>query len=84
MSGENNQSLIIQVLREPYIELFTLVFENGESEELEPEEARDFFKKIGADMYEVERALDYCWNFYNVTIVVDNPKPFDLKNTKMN
>jgi hypothetical protein len=22
----------------------------------------------------VEKALDYCWNFYNATIVIKNPK----------
>jgi hypothetical protein len=25
-------------------------------------------------MEAVEKALDYCWNFYNATIVIKNPK----------
>lgn len=75
----DNPTLVVTVLREPYIDIFTLVFENGESEDMEPDETRDFFKKLGANMFEVEKALDYCWNFYKVIIAVDKPNNFDLK-----
>ena len=44
------------------------------SEELDPEDARSWFKMRGANMEAVEKALDYCWNFYNATIVIKNPK----------
>ena len=69
-----SRPLTIVLKREPYLEWFVLHVDDGSSEELDPEDARSWFKMRGANMEAVEKALDYCWNFYNATIVIKNPK----------
>ncbi len=66
--------LTIDLRREPGLEWFVLQVDDGSSEELDPEDARSWFKMRGANMDAVEKALDYCWNFYKATIVIKNPK----------
>ena len=69
--------LLVRVTREMPLEWFKLeLVDNGYTEELEPDECRDWFKKRGANMDSVERALDYAWNFgsYKPVIVsIANP-----------
>lgn len=55
-------------------EWFILNVSDGSSEELDPDDARDWFKQRGANVDVVEKALDYCWNFYQATVVIRNPK----------
>ncbi len=66
--------LHVVVTREPFGDYFTLTLDNGQSEELEAEDTRAWFKVRGAKMDAVEKALDYCWNFYHVDINILNPK----------
>ena len=66
--------LTIQLRREPGLEWFVLNVSDGSSEELDPDDTRSWFKQRGANMDAVEKALDYCWNFYNATIVIKSPK----------
>ena len=66
--------LTIELRREPFMEWFVLQVDDGSSEELDPEDARSWFKMRGANMDSVEKALDYCWNFYSATIVIKSPK----------
>jgi|688.fasta_scaffold108565_3 hypothetical protein len=66
--------LTIDLRREPGLEWFVLTISDGSSEELDPEDTRTWFKQRGANMDAVEKALDYCWNFYKATIVIKNPK----------
>ena len=69
-----SQPLTIELRREPGLDWFVLNVSDGSSEELDPEDARSWFRMRGANMDAVEKALDYCWNFYNATIVIKNPK----------
>ena len=67
-------TLHVLVTREPFIEYFTLTLDNGHTEELEVEDCKQWFKDRGADMAKVDKALDHCWNFYRVEIVLKNSK----------
>ena len=54
---------------------FNLALENGQTEELEPEDTREWFRLHGANMEVVEKALDYVWNFGTyrpITITIQN------------
>lgn len=66
--------LTVRLQREVGMEWFILHLEDKSSEELDPDDTRDWFKQRGANMDAVEKALDYCWNFYQATIVIKNPK----------
>lgn len=55
-------------------EFFTLHHDNGQSEELDPEEARAWFKVRGANMSEMEKVMDQCWNFGRAEVEIENPK----------
>lgn len=65
-------ALLVEIHREPFAEFVTLIYE-GSSEELEPEAAREWFQKRGADMDKLEKALDHAWNFYRADVVIKNP-----------
>lgn len=58
----------IRITRQPYDDYFVLHFSRrgkDQSEELEPDDARKWFKDHGVKNSEaVERALDDAWNFY--------------------
>lgn len=65
--------LRIEIEREAYIPWFTLKLPNGQTEELEPEDVRTWFRNHGADMDAVEKCLDYVWNFHKAVFVIKNP-----------
>jgi hypothetical protein len=51
----------------------TLEYE-GKTEELEHEEALEWFRKRGAvDMDKVNEAINYAFNFYHAEVCIDNP-----------
>lgn len=62
----------VKIRREPFLPWFTLELDNGYSEELEPDEARNWFRERGANMDVVERALDHVWNFYQGELWIGN------------
>jgi hypothetical protein len=66
--------LHVLVTREPFIDYFTITLDNGHTEELDPEECRQWFKERGGNMDIIEKALDHCWNFYRVEVNIQNPK----------
>lgn len=67
--------LHVTILRPPFTgDFFTLVLDNGQSEELEVEETREWFRVRGANMDVVEKALDEAWNFAESGITIKNPK----------
>lgn len=59
----------------------------GHSEELDPEEARKWFRDRGANMDVVEKAMDYVWNLYGkrkpVVINIKNPRNPQVLNPKI-
>ena len=66
--------LHVVILREMWGEFFTLQMDNGQTEELEPEEIRLWFKVRGADMDKMERVFDHVWNFGRAEVEIENPK----------
>ena len=67
-------ALNVRLLREPFLDFFTVQLDGGYSEELEPDEAREWFRLRGANMNMVEKAMDHCWNFYEAEIWIKEPK----------
>jgi hypothetical protein len=74
--------VIVRLTREPWSPFFSLSVEAGDgagsTEDLEPDEARDWFKDRGANMVMVEKALDDCWAFYGkrrpIRVRIMNPR----------
>lgn len=56
------------------MDFFELKLENGFTEELDAEATREWFQEHGANMDAVEKALDYCWNFYSAVVTIQNPR----------
>jgi hypothetical protein len=80
--------LPVHVTREPFCEWFNLEYRTDDSptpltEELDPDETRDWFKKRGADMDKIEKMLDYVWNFYRADVVIEKPKKVELPMSKI-
>ena len=69
-----SDSLHVIILREMWGEFFTLVMANGQTEELDPEETREWFRVRGADMDKLERVLDQAWNFKRAGVEIENPR----------
>ena len=67
--------ITVKIKREPFSEFFELVTAEGHSEQLLPEEIRQWFKERGGDVIKLEDVLDYCWNFpREQTVVIANPR----------
>lgn len=71
---DTSKPLTVALEREAWTDWFVLKCSSGVTEQLEPDEARAWFKERGANMDSVEKALDYCWNFYKATVVINNPR----------
>lgn len=68
-------ALIVKIRREPFSPTFLLSLSNGNSEEVDcGPESYEWFKRRGADMKVVEKALDYAYNFYRAEVVINSPK----------
>lgn len=52
----------------------TLTMKDGATEDLEPDDARNWFKARGARMDIVEKAMDHVWNFYYAEVTIHSPK----------
>ena len=76
---DESKRLHVIIQREPFGDYFHLTLDNGETEELEPEETRAWFKVRGANMDKIEKVLDHVWNFYyaevNLTNAKEPPRP---------
>lgn len=67
-------ALHVTITREMWGEFFTLIMDNGQTEELDPEEIRAWFKVRGANMDKIEKVLDHVWNFGRAEAEIENPK----------
>lgn len=65
-------ALFVEIHREPFEDFFTLRFE-GNSEDLEADAVREWFKRRGANADVIELALDRAWNFYRADVTIKNP-----------
>ena len=70
----------VKITREPFMQWFNLELDNGYSEELEPDETREWFQLRGANMDIVEKCLDHVWNFYHGELWIGNYKEPTLVN----
>lgn len=68
------KTLHVLLLREMFSEFFTIQLDNGQTEELDPEEVRNWFRVRGANMDALEKVLDQCWNFGRAEVTVRNYK----------
>ena len=66
--------LHVTITREPFSDYFVLILDSGDSEELEVEDTRDWFRQRGANMDAIEKALDQTWNFYRSEVIISKPK----------
>lgn len=73
------QPLRVVLRREPFDTVLTIKLPDGSSEELDPDQARSWFKLRGANMDVVEKTLDHLWNFYNAVLVIKNPKHIPIR-----
>jgi hypothetical protein len=83
LSCDLPKPLVVKLTRIPFGSFVTLTLDDGATEDLEPDEAREWFKIRGANMEGVEKALDYVWNFYTAGITVHNPKKPILKTSRV-
>ena len=72
VAGPDELHVIIR--REMFSDYFSLILDNGQSEELEPEELREWFKIRGADMDKMEKVFDQAWNFKRAEVIISKPK----------
>lgn len=77
-----SQPTLVKIAREPFGDYFTLTLPNGHTEELEPDDARAWFKEHGAEMDAVEKALDRTWNFYSANFIIENYSEPVMKKSK--
>jgi hypothetical protein len=71
-----NKPMTVTVTREIPLPWFTLTTADGQTEDMDPDQIREWFSGIGADMYRIDKALDYVWNFGSyrpATITIENP-----------
>lgn len=62
------------ITHEIFSDFFTLILDNGRTEELDAEETRAWFKDHGANVDAAEKALDHAWNFKRAEFYILNYK----------
>ena len=66
--------LHVVILREMFSDFFTIVLDNGQSEELDIDDLREWFRVRGANMDNMDKIFDHVWNFLRAEVVLENPK----------
>lgn len=67
-------SLRVYIVREPFDDYYTLVTDNGYSEELEDLETRAWLEVRGASEDLIKSVMDQAWNFNRAICLIKNPK----------
>jgi hypothetical protein len=67
-------ALHVSIFREMFADFFELTLDNGHTEELEPDDTREWFRLRGASMDAVEKALDHAWNFRKAEFYIQTPR----------
>lgn len=75
--------LTVKIKREPFIPFFTLELPDGSTEDLEPDQTREWFRLRGANMFILETALDDCWNFGESEFTITNYRPAPIKDARL-
>jgi hypothetical protein len=71
---EDLPPLTVRVTREMYSDVYQIHLPDDQMEELEINDVLKWFDDRGADMYAVEKAMDYVWNFRDASITIKKPK----------
>lgn len=72
--GVPKGALHVVIMHEIFTELFVLLLDNGHTEELDPEDTREWFRIRGANMDAADKALDHAWNFKKAEFYIGTPK----------
>lgn len=79
--------MTVRLTREPFSPFIVIINEADQSsEELEVEEARQWFKDRGANMDVVDKAMDHVWNFYGrrpIRVTISRPKAPVISNPRI-
>lgn len=75
--------LLVKIHRDAFIPFFTFKLEDGQTLDLDPDDARKWCRDHGADQDVVEDVLDYVWNFRDADMVISNPKDCKIAGTKI-
>lgn len=67
-------TLRVFIARDPFDEWYTLILDNGHTEELEDPETRAWLAARGADEDNIKQTMDQAWNFYRAICIINNPK----------
>lgn len=77
------QEVRVRLTRQPFMDEFTIHLPNGHTEELDPDETRQWFYDHGVSKKSseaLEKLLDECWNFYESAVTIESyrepVKPF--------
>lgn len=65
--------LRVFIVRAPFDDFYDLVLDNGQTEELEDAEARQWLQERGADEDLINKAITQAWNFKSALIHIRNP-----------
>jgi hypothetical protein len=67
-------SLRVLVCREPFDDWYTIMTDNGHSEEFEDLETRGWLAARGASEEQIQKTVTQAWNFYRAVCLIHNPK----------
>lgn len=66
-------TLRVFIVREPFDDFYTLVLDNGQTEEFDEEGAREWLANRGADEELINQSITQAWNFKSAIILIRNP-----------
>lgn len=67
-------SLRIFIVREPFDDFYTMVMDNGQTEEFDEDGTREWLIERGADEDLMNKAIIQAWNFKSAILHIHNPK----------
>lgn len=66
-------TLRVFIVREPFDDFYTMVLDNGQTEEMDEEGTRIWLAERGADDDLVDAAITQAWNFKSALVTIKNP-----------
>lgn len=65
--------LRVFLVREPFDDFYTIVLDNGQTEELDDTETRQWLADHGADEDLINKGVTQAWNFKSALLHIKNP-----------
>jgi hypothetical protein len=66
-------SIRVFIVREPFDDFYTLVLDNGQTEELDDEGTRAWLAERGASEDLINKSVTQAWNFKSAILLIRNP-----------